>query len=43
MRAALVSQGVELETTTPEELAARIKTETAAYASVIKAAGIRAE
>jgi tripartite-type tricarboxylate transporter receptor subunit TctC len=43
VRAALVSQGVELETTTPEELAARIKTETAAYASVIKAAGIRAE
>ena len=43
VRAALVTQGVEPETTTPEELAARIKTETAAYASVIKAAGIRAE
>jgi tripartite-type tricarboxylate transporter receptor subunit TctC len=43
VRAALVSQGVELETTTPEELAARIKSETAAYAAVIKAAGIRAE
>jgi tripartite-type tricarboxylate transporter receptor subunit TctC len=43
VRAAMVSQGVEVETTTPEELAARIKTETAAYASVIKAAGIRPE
>ena len=43
VRAALVSQGVELETTTPEELAARIKTETATNAAVIKAAGIRVE
>ena len=43
VRAALVSQGVEMETTTPEGLAARIKSETAAYAAVIKAAGIRAE
>jgi tripartite-type tricarboxylate transporter receptor subunit TctC len=43
VRAALVTQGVELETTTPEALAARIKSETAAFAAVIKAAGIRAE
>jgi tripartite-type tricarboxylate transporter receptor subunit TctC len=43
MRAALVSQGVELETTTPEGMAARIKTETATNAAVIKAAGIRVE
>ena len=32
VRAALASQGVELETSTPEELAARIRTEIAAYA-----------
>jgi hypothetical protein len=34
---------VELETTTPEGMAARIKTETATNAAVIKAAGIRVE
>jgi tripartite-type tricarboxylate transporter receptor subunit TctC len=41
VRAALVSQGVDAETTTPEGMAARIKTETATNAAVIKAAGIR--
>ncbi|MDB5863565.1 MAG: hypothetical protein JWO70_1371 [Betaproteobacteria bacterium] len=43
VRAALVSQGVDAETTTPEGMAARIKTETATNAAVIKAAGIRVE
>ena len=43
MQAALASQGVDIETTTPAELAARIKTETATWAEVIKVAGIRAE
>ena len=35
--------GLDRETSTPAELAARIKQETAALAAVIKAAGIRAE
>jgi tripartite-type tricarboxylate transporter receptor subunit TctC len=37
------SQGLEVETSTPQELAARIKRESAVWAGVIKDAGIRAE
>ena len=40
---AMSRQGLEVETGTPQELAARIRTETAVWAEVIKAAGIRAE
>lgn len=40
---AMSRQGLEVETSTPQELAARIKTETAMWAAVIKEAGIRAE
>jgi tripartite-type tricarboxylate transporter receptor subunit TctC len=36
-------QGLEIETSRPQELAHRIKTETAVWAEVIKAAGIRAD
>lgn len=36
-------QGLEVETSTPQELAARIKSETTVWAGVIKDAGIRAE
>ena len=36
-------QGLEVETSTPQELASRIKTETAVWAGVIKDAGIKAE
>ena len=36
-------QGLEVETSTPAELAARIKTETHTWAEVIKLAGIKAE
>jgi tripartite-type tricarboxylate transporter receptor subunit TctC len=36
-------QGLEVETSTPSELAARIKRESAVWAGVIKDAGIRAE
>jgi tripartite-type tricarboxylate transporter receptor subunit TctC len=36
-------QGLEAETSTPQELAARIKSETKTWAEVIKAAGIKAE
>jgi tripartite-type tricarboxylate transporter receptor subunit TctC len=36
-------QGLEVETSTPQELAARIKRESAVWAGVIKDAGIRAE
>jgi tripartite-type tricarboxylate transporter receptor subunit TctC len=43
VQAALASQGVDLQTTTPAELAARIKSESAMWASVIKTAGIHAE
>jgi tripartite-type tricarboxylate transporter receptor subunit TctC len=43
VQAALASQGVEPKTTTPAELAARIKSESAMWASVIKTAGIHAE
>lgn len=40
---AMSRQGLEVETSTPQELAARIKSETAVWAAVIKDAGIRAE
>jgi tripartite-type tricarboxylate transporter receptor subunit TctC len=36
-------QGLEVATSTPQELAQRIKAETAVWAEVIKAAGIRAD
>ena len=40
---AMSRQGLEPETSTPQELAARIKAETAIWAGVIKEAGIKAE
>jgi len=40
---AMSRQGLEVETSTPQELAARIKRESAVWAGVIKDAGIRAE
>ena len=40
---AMGRQGLEVETSTPQELAARIKTETRTWADVIKSAGIKAE
>lgn len=40
---AMSRQGLEVETGTPQELAARIKAETAVWAAVIKDAGIRGE
>ncbi len=40
---AMSRQGLEVESSTPQELAARIKSETAVWAVVIKDAGIRAE
>jgi len=40
---AMSRQGLEPETSTPQELAARIKAETAVWAVVIKEGGIRAE
>jgi tripartite-type tricarboxylate transporter receptor subunit TctC len=40
---ALSRQGLEVQTSTPQELAARIKSETAIWATVIKEAGIKAE
>ena len=40
---AMSRQGLEVETSTPQELAQRIKSETAMWAEVIKSAGIRAE
>ncbi len=43
VRQALSRQGLEPETSTPQELAARIKSETATWAQVIKEAGIKAE
>ena len=39
----MARQGLEVETSTPQELAARIKSETAVWAAVIKDAGIKAE
>ena len=40
---AMSRQGLEVETSTPQELAARIKAETALWAGVIKDAGIKTE
>src|SRR5262245_1027106 len=40
---AMSRQGLDVETSTPQEFAARIKTETATWADVIKTAGIKAE
>lgn len=40
---AMARQGLELETSTPQQLAQRIKAETAVWAEVVKTAGIRAE
>jgi tripartite-type tricarboxylate transporter receptor subunit TctC len=40
---AMANQGLEVETSTPQELAARIKAETATWAEVIRAAGIKSE
>ncbi|MGZ8268486.1 MAG: hypothetical protein ACXW20_12580 [Burkholderiales bacterium] len=39
----MAPQGLEVETSTPEELAARIRAESRTWAEVIKAAGIKAE
>ena len=39
----MAAQGLEVETSTPQELAARIRAETQDWAEVIKAAGIKAE
>jgi len=43
VQAALARAGLDPATSTPAELAARIKSETATYTAVIKEAGIRAE
>jgi tripartite-type tricarboxylate transporter receptor subunit TctC len=43
IQAAMASQGVDLDPGTPQALAERIKAETATWAAVIKAAGIRVE
>jgi len=40
---AMARQGLESETSTPQQLAARIKSETAVWAQVIREAGIKAE
>ena len=40
---AMSRQGLEVQTSTPQELAARIRSETAVWAAVIKEAGIKAE
>ena len=40
---AMSRQGLEVETSTPQELTARIKAETAVWAGVIREAGIKAE
>jgi tripartite-type tricarboxylate transporter receptor subunit TctC len=40
---AMSRQGLDVETSTPQQLAARIKTESAVWAGVIKEAGIKAE
>jgi tripartite-type tricarboxylate transporter receptor subunit TctC len=39
----MAGQGLEVETSTPQELAVRIKAESKTWAEVIKAAGIKAE
>lgn len=43
VREAMSRQGLDVETSTPQELAARIKSETAVWAGVIKEAGIKAD
>ena len=43
VRAAMERLGLEQEPTTPEELVARIKKETATWAAIIKDAGIRVQ
>ena len=43
LQEAMARQGLEPETSTPRELAARIKTETAVWAEVISGTGIKAE
>jgi tripartite-type tricarboxylate transporter receptor subunit TctC len=43
VQAAMSRQGLESETTTPRELAQRIKSETAVWAGVIRDAGIKPE
>jgi tripartite-type tricarboxylate transporter receptor subunit TctC len=40
---AMARQGMEVQTSTPQELAARIRTETQTWAAVIREAGIKAE
>jgi tripartite-type tricarboxylate transporter receptor subunit TctC len=40
---AMSRQGLDVETSTPQELAARMSAETAVWAGVIKDAGIKAE
>ena len=40
---AAARQGLDVETSTPQELAARIRSETKTWAEVIKSAGIKAE
>ena len=40
---AMANQGLEVATSTPQELAARMRRETGVWAAVIKEAGIRAE
>ena len=40
---AMARQGLEVETSTPQQLAQRIKVETTVWADVVKTAGIRAE
>lgn len=40
---AMARQGLEIQTSTPQELAARIRSETATWTAVIKEAGIKAE
>jgi tripartite-type tricarboxylate transporter receptor subunit TctC len=42
-RTALEAQGLDIATSTPEELGALVKSELAKWAKVIKAAGIRAD
>jgi tripartite-type tricarboxylate transporter receptor subunit TctC len=39
----MAAQGLEVETSTPQELAIRIRRETAMWAAVIKEAGIKGE
>ena len=43
MRQALAGQGLQVETSTPKEFAARIRADTKTWAEVIKSAGIKAE